>query len=84
MGIADSAHNFEIFARFDLKFDALITGVKLNGDSFEKHLRSGFEPYGDTAFDFRLRAAKQSGEREIFLLGLDIPESIFDPRAGIS
>src|SRR5436190_172329 len=82
MGIADGAHNFEIFARFDLKFDALITGAKLNFDSFKKHLGSGFEPYGDTAFDFRLRAAKQSGEREIFLLGLDIPESIFDPRAG--
>src|SRR6266480_2299718 len=66
MGIADGAHNFEIFARFDLKFDALITGAKLNFDSFKKHLGSGFEPYGDTAFDFRLRAAKQSGERENF------------------
>ena len=44
MGIADGAHNFEIFARFDLKFDALITGAKLNGDSFEKHFGSGFEP----------------------------------------
>jgi len=28
----------------DLKFDALITGAKLDGDSFEKHLGSGFEP----------------------------------------
>ena len=44
VNIADGAHNFEIFARFDLKFDALITGAKLNFDSFKKHLGSGFEP----------------------------------------
>src|SRR5713226_5572410 len=44
MGDADGAHNFKIFARFDLEFDALIAIVKLKGDFFEKHFGSGLQP----------------------------------------
>ena len=44
VNIADGAHNFQIFARFDLQLDALIAGAKLNGDFFEKHLGSCLQP----------------------------------------
>ncbi len=40
------------------------------------------QPQGDAAFQFRLRAAEQLGERALLLLGFHVPESIFDSRAG--
>src|SRR5260370_32453697 len=80
--MTDGAYKIQIFAGFDFQFDSLIAGAQFDGDLFEKHSGSRLQPQGHTAFDFRLRAAKQFGERKILLLGFDVPESIFNSRAG--
>src|SRR5260370_14593285 len=80
--MTDGAYKIQIFAGFDFQFDSLIAGAQFDGDLFEKHFGSCLQPYGNTAFDFRLRAAKQFGERKTLLLSFDVPESIFNSRAG--
>src|SRR5216684_509694 len=82
MRAADGAHNSDVDARLDLEFDTLIAGAKLDGDFFENHFRSSLQPQGDTAFQFRLRAAEQLGEGALLLLGFHVPEGIFDSCAG--
>src|SRR6267378_1687049 len=52
MRLADGAHEFEVLTGFDLQFDPLVAGVKLDGDLFQQGFRRGLQSQGDTALDF--------------------------------
>ena len=76
--LAERADRLDIVARLDFDFDALVAG----GESFFHfcNQRGGGRLDSDrnAAGNFVARAAEKFGERQIFLLGLGVPERGFE------
>ncbi len=79
--LADGANEFQVLARFDFQFDALIARGDLHGDFFTKHVGTCLQSDRNTTRDFISGAAKKFCEGNFLLLRFNVPKSIFQSGA---
>ena len=75
--LANRGDKFQILARFDFDFDALITCRQFPFDHGKQGFRIGLYAQRDAASDLSRCTAEQRGQRGAAPLRLDVPQSVF-------